>query len=218
MGIKFVGYDILQRLKLLRGTQSQKEFAGRFGMEPNTYAYIEKYGKKLSLNLLYLLAKVEGVNINWLLTGQGEAHEISITQSICEIPVVARVHAGDPTIIYDESPTEINLTGVFVEVSGDSMEPTFQNHDLLLVNREVQPDSIHHGAYGIFANGDEWTFKRFNPQKGIILLEPLNSIYPTIAIAPDALKIFGIVTALYRPLKGYYPERVKRAEGGPQCI
>jgi SOS-response transcriptional repressor LexA len=138
------------------------------------------------------------------------------------IPLVGRVAAGEPVIIYadcDQSdPVDVsdiidesfyyrlkyNYSNpvCFVEVSGDSMEPEFHDHDLLLIERNVPHSQITRNIYGIFGDDrGEWTFKRFNPQGDTILLEPLNSRFNTIAIPRVALRIFGVCIALFRSLR-----------------
>lgn len=137
---------------------------------------------------------------------------------LSKIPIVASVAAGEPTIIYDDILEDIDASDiideffyhrlkyvmsdpvVFVRVSGTSMEPEFHDQDLLLIERNIPWDRIKKNCYGIFATEDEWTFKRFNPQKNVILLEPLNSAFNTIAVEPADLRIFGIAIGLFRPL------------------
>jgi SOS-response transcriptional repressor LexA len=96
---------------------------------------------------------------------------------------------------------DISNPVVFVRVSGSSMEPEFHDQDVLLIERNIPPAMIRRNAYGIFADDqNQWTFKRFNPQGQVILLEPLNSQFNTIAVFPEDLRIFGIAIGLFRPL------------------
>jgi len=246
--------DILGRLKFIRGKRTQAEFSKEFDIKANTYAYLEKYGKSLSLDLLYKISKKEKINLNWLITGKGDPYTLpdqirnqtadklqpgaigeDVTpyhspirpispirpRSPIPLPIVGRVAAGEPVIIYaDCSQSEtIDATDIidesffyrlkynysdpccFVEVSGDSMEPDFIDHDLLLIERDIPVDRIKKNAVGVFSNSDgEWTFKRFNPQGETILLEPLNSRFNTLAVPAEDLRIFGIAIALFRPL------------------
>jgi len=236
--------DILGRLKFIRGKRTQAEFSKEFDIKANTYAYLEKYGKSLSLDLLYKISKKEKINLNWLITGKGDPYTLPdqirnqtadklliredqtkynpitpISPIRPPIPIVGRVAAGEPTILYDDINESIeadyvideffyhrlkyNISNpvVFVQVSGDSMTPDFQDGDLLLIERNVQHDIIKKNAFGIFADDNgEWTFKRYNPKQNIILLEPLNSQYNTLAVRPEELRIFGISIALFRPL------------------
>jgi|GEM_PF-3183421 len=136
------------------------------------------------------------------------------------IPIVGHVTAGEPTAIYSDIQDAMEVDYVideffyhrlkyniknpvvFVMVLGDSMLPDFHEGDHLLIERNVPYDMIKKNAYGIFADENgEFTFKRYNPKKNIILLEPLNSKYNTIAVRPEDIKIFGVTIALFRPLR-----------------
>jgi hypothetical protein len=59
-----------ERLKLVRGTASQKAFAAELSLHENTVANAERR-HSASLEYLLRLATVRGVNLHWLLTGQG---------------------------------------------------------------------------------------------------------------------------------------------------
>jgi len=136
------------------------------------------------------------------------------------IPIVGRVAAGEPTVIYDDLENSLEVdyvideffyhrlkyntanTVVFIEVFGDSMIPDFHDKDLLLIEKDVPSDALRKNVFGIFADEkNEWTFKRYNPKPGVILLEPLNSKYNTSAIQPPDLRIYGIAIALFRSLR-----------------
>jgi SOS-response transcriptional repressor LexA len=82
------------------------------------------------------------------------------------------------------------------------MEPQFHDQDLLLIERDVPFNALKRGVFGIFSLDGEFTFKRLNIQSNnLILLEPLNSKYSTIAANPATLRIYGIAIAIFRSLK-----------------
>lgn len=64
---------IAQRMIALRGRRSQRAFAERIGVAPTSYYRHERLegGMAPSVTTLLALWEVEGVNIHWLLTGQG---------------------------------------------------------------------------------------------------------------------------------------------------
>ena len=63
-----------ERLKSLRKTLglSQKEMAKVLGLSLVAYQYYEGGQRKPNLEKLHLLAQKFGVNLHWLLTGEGE--------------------------------------------------------------------------------------------------------------------------------------------------
>ena len=220
--------NIRERLKFLRGDRTQEEFALLFGMNRGTYASLENNGKTISFKLLNDIAKHENIDLNWLITGSG-SQSISSTKSISStpstnsykaIPIVGEVAAGTPTIIYSDIEEAADVAQtideffyhaikyshsnqvVFVRVNGDSMEPLFLDQDLLLIERDVPFNALRRGVFGIFSLDGEFTFKRLNIQSNnLILLEPLNSKYSTIAANPATLRIYGIAIAIFRSLK-----------------
>lgn len=59
-----------ERLKLIRGTASQKAFAAELGVHANTVSNAERRDSATH-DYLLKLAAARGVNLHWLLTGHG---------------------------------------------------------------------------------------------------------------------------------------------------
>ena len=59
-----------ERLKLVRGTSSQKAFAAELSLHENTVSNAERRNSA-TLEYLLRLAAVRGINLHWLLTGHG---------------------------------------------------------------------------------------------------------------------------------------------------
>ncbi len=59
-----------ERLKLVRGTSSQKAFASELSLHENTVSNAERRNSA-TLEYLLKLATVRNINLHWLLTGQG---------------------------------------------------------------------------------------------------------------------------------------------------
>lgn len=71
MKIQHIG----QRLKIVRieiAHQSQEEFASVLCMTQSNLSMLETQKYLPSCMILYLLHETYGVNLNWLITGQGE--------------------------------------------------------------------------------------------------------------------------------------------------
>jgi hypothetical protein len=59
-----------ERLRLVRGTASQKAFAAELALHENTISNAERRNSA-TLEYLLRLASVRAINLHWLLTGQG---------------------------------------------------------------------------------------------------------------------------------------------------
>ena len=72
-----------ERLKLLRGTASQKAFAAELGVHENTVSNAERRNSATQEYLLKL-AGARGVNLHWLLTGQGSMRVTDLDASLLQ--------------------------------------------------------------------------------------------------------------------------------------
>ena len=59
-----------ERLRLVRGTETQRSFAAALGVHENTVANAERRDSATQ-DYLLRLAEVRNINLHWLLTGQG---------------------------------------------------------------------------------------------------------------------------------------------------
>jgi transcriptional regulator with XRE-family HTH domain len=59
-----------ERLKLVRGTTSQKAFAGELGVHENSVSNAERRNSATQ-DYLLRIAEVRDINLHWLLTGHG---------------------------------------------------------------------------------------------------------------------------------------------------
>jgi phage repressor protein C with HTH and peptisase S24 domain len=129
-----------------------------------------------------------------------------------KVPVVGTVEAGGfqvaddgdyPVGIANEYVyTDSKTNGIFaLTVSNDSMEPKFQEGDILLINPNIEPQS---GDFVVakYTPDNEATFKQLiihhRTEKGTIVMEiilhPLNEKYDDIHVEePGLLKIVGKV-------------------------
>jgi transcriptional regulator with XRE-family HTH domain len=72
-----------ERLKLVRGTASQKAFAAELGVHENTISNAERRNSATQEYLLKL-ATARGVNLHWLLTGQGPMRVAELDGSLLQ--------------------------------------------------------------------------------------------------------------------------------------
>ncbi|MHB8829123.1 MAG: transcriptional repressor LexA [Syntrophales bacterium] len=138
-----------------------------------------------------------------LLVKDGENH-LRLTSSPFAIPVLGSIKAGFPSpeeeALCDIMSIEEYLvarpeTSFLLQVSGDSMNGAgIIEGDLVIVEKGREPKN---GDIVIAEVDGAWTMKYFRKQGREIVLEPANSIYPTIRPRQE-LKIGGIVTAAIR--------------------
>ena len=72
-----------ERLKLVRGTASQRAFAAELGVHENTISNAERRNSATQEYLLKL-ATARGVNLHWLLTGHGPVRVAELDGSLLQ--------------------------------------------------------------------------------------------------------------------------------------
>lgn len=118
-----------------------------------------------------------------------------------QIPVISFVQAGEWTEAVDlfqpgfaddwVVTAETDCPYAFaLKVVGDSMEPKFQEGDIIVVDPEKAYVS---GSYVIAKNGDEATFKQLILDPPQTFLKPLNERYPIRDMTGKNLRIVGVV-------------------------
>lgn len=117
------------------------------------------------------------------------------------VPIVGEIACGQPITAqqnvegYAALPDSV-AADFALRCKGDSMTPTFQPGDLVLIRQqpEVQPGQI--AAVGI---GNEATLKRVYPTAEGVLLVADNPAYPPQAVpAGDDAKIYGLAVGFVR--------------------
>jgi phage repressor protein C with HTH and peptisase S24 domain len=159
-----------------------------------------------------------GVNIHWLVTGEGEmraesAHGIYIgnerqaspqTELVMVPLVAARLSAGggswetdgDVTGHYAFRSDWIRRKGdpsrmVLMEIAGDSMEPELRDGDLVLVDQsQYRPMAGRIYAIGM---DDVVVVKVVDVEPEHLVLRSFNQAYTPLRVLPDAVRILGRV-------------------------
>jgi SOS regulatory protein LexA len=122
-----------------------------------------------------------------------------------ERPVAESVQAGLPTLAPDIiAPDTITIDErlipnpsktVLIKVKGDSMiDAGIHEGDLVVVEKRI---SANIGDIVVAILDNEFTLKRFDREKGRVILRPENKAYPVIRPKGDA-EIFGVVVGLFR--------------------
>ncbi|HWQ74606.1 MAG TPA: S24 family peptidase [Syntrophomonas sp.] len=182
------------------------------------YTWITRVAKYLGLPGGQLRAALARQEVPHITEGEPETTpEIAYGQLeldskyLRRIPRVGRVAAGNPIlalesagdyIVVDTRINRINgneLSEYFaLEVTGQSMEPTIHDNEVVLVRR--QP-TVEPGEIGVFrCNDDEATIKRFAREGGKAYLIPDNKQFPVME-AQDCVCIGKVLQSIRRNLK-----------------
>lgn len=201
-------HDLKDRLEELRGALSLNAFAKMCEIgESSMRQYLK--GSIPSADKVMKIAEVGGVNVEWLITGNGSKHK-EIAENPNELGLTVynvEVTAGCGSVINEENihskitlPDEIynsfNLSkkdsaGVFIK--GDSMEPKLFDKDIALINTSID-EFINDGIY-VFNYDAHCFVKQLQKQGRFIEVNSLNKeLYKSWIIKDtENLKIIGEV-------------------------
>jgi len=199
---------------------SQKELAEKLDIPSTAISKYERGEVKPSSEILAKFGESLGANINWLLTGKGEMFIGQAEPSLAVIPSCATEHDATERIpVYDIAAAAgggawngpENITGYIalsrqylaqvlfasarnlcvISVRGDSMQPTLQSGDMVIVDKSV--DEIHDNIY-LVRMGETLLVKRVQriPKNQIRLLSD-NPLYPPVDVSLEEAVILGRV-------------------------
>lgn len=203
-------------------SMSQAELARASGVDEATISALIKRDSKRS-EAAPALADALGLSLHWLLTGEGERDVRSYMVTEAAAPtdseyggsryvmikrLTAQVSAGGGEMVeHDEIQDYVAFRRdwlrkkglnasqlVVVEVSGDSMSPTLEDGDVILVN--VMDRSIRDGRIYAFRVHDEVRVKRFQHASdgGIVVTSDNKSPrYRDEQLSPDILERLDII-------------------------
>lgn len=200
--------DIGNRLKFLieQLNISYKEFSKITGIPyPTLQDYIG--GKRIpgGENLQKISMQLH-VNLNWLLTGEGEMFQsppIKEALKMAMIPVIGRVPAGFPDLVSEEiieyiKVPEAEANTYALIVKGDSMSPLIKDGDYVtfLSNGEIKNGDI------VVVNNEfgETMVKKYYIKDDRIILASINPEYPSFT-PNEHWRIIGRVTSIIRVTK-----------------
>lgn len=112
---------------------------------------------------------------------------------------------GEPIFLYPSR--EVDKSDCVFTVNGDSMEPRFQDGDMVLVSRIPDAPSLRHGEIGAFIVGNETYIKVYGDQT----LESLNPAYKPLHFhETESVYLIGRVTGILDPSQVASREDVDR--------
>lgn len=184
---------------------TKRELAKRIGVHESSISKYEKGLVDLPLSKITELSRVLKVSESYLMGWEDEPHN---SKGI-KIPVLGTVPAGIPIaavediLDYEELPQSWENQGEFfgLKIKGDSMYPTLENGDVVIVRKQSSADN---GDTVIaMVNGDDATCKRYERSENGIMLIPNNNTYtPTFYTNEDIqnlpVTIIGKVVELRR--------------------
>ncbi|WP_028322703.1 XRE family transcriptional regulator [Desulfatiglans anilini] len=215
--------DFGDRIKAVRGELSQKEFAEKLSVNITSVQRYEQ-GAIPKGDVLQKIRDIFRINIDWLLSGEGpewlepeSRHGVDFDVDLFSfIPrAEARLSAGNGSVVLSENfdkklafrndwlhkvaTCKENLVLMFVR--GDSMHPTLQDWDLVMVDRgRTKPRSGH--IFAINIGDDLLQIKRlfFIPPDKIRIVSDQGGIYPPYELNLSEMRIIGQVIWFAREL------------------
>jgi len=189
-----------------------KDVADVLGISQMNFATMKKRNKIPFGELLDFCA-LKSISINWLLYGQSPESLVAATNKFFMIKYLSDVNAsaGGGGYDSDEDVKEVEMPLEFVNrlggeselkyieainVSGDSMEPTFSYNDIVFINRSKT--DINRG--GIFTIKTEagLFIKRIVPKiDGNIDIISDNEVYSTQTLNPAEIEVLGRVVCKF---------------------
>jgi SOS-response transcriptional repressor LexA len=215
--MKTIGQRIRARRLALKMTQRELSSATGY-----SHAIVSQWENDLSKpkNTL-LVARALKTSMEWLLTGEGNEDDLSVTVStdgvinvvpadigIRKIPIISYVQAGcwtesvecramDGSIETINTDLDLGSMAFALSVRGDSMAPEIQEGDVVVIDPDVDPLP---GDIVAAKNGShEATLKQFRPRgtndqgQDYFELVPLNPVYPTMRSDHHHVTIIGVM-------------------------
>lgn len=219
--------EFKDRLKAARrhGKVTQADLAKKLGIDQSSISNLES-GKSASSSYSYQIAKICGVNPDWLVMGIGEmvekvglaepdgSYEVMPGPAIGQekIPIISYVRAGDFCEAEDPfEPGEADDWLPFrppgagprtyaLRVEGESNDPRIRNGEVVIVDPDRPPDP---GKYVVAKrhSDSKVTLKQLSIAEGEYFLKPGNPNWPEPIIKVDGdWSICGVVIGKYDPM------------------
>ena len=173
-------------LKELREREklSQAKLAKMIGVAQSTVGMWENGKNKPEYETLLKISELFDVSTDYI-TGNSDSNASHRKKGI-KIPVLGKVQAGIPIeaiediLDYEEITEELAATGNFfaLQISGDSMEPRFNEGDVVIVQLQEYVDN---GAVAVvLVNGCDATIKKVYFHETGMSLVATNPVYPPL--------------------------------------
>ncbi len=189
-----------------------KDVADVLGISQMNFATMKKRNKIPFTELLDFCAK-KAISINWLLYGQSPESLVEATNKFYMVKYLSDVNAsagGGSNEQYEEI-EELEIPEHFmfmlggerelknieaINVSGDSMEPTFSYNDIVFINRS-KTDLNHGGIFTIRTEAGLFIKRIQTRIDGQIDVISDNSVYSTQTLSPNEVEVLGRVVSRF---------------------
>lgn len=135
---------IKERLKELRkGLKlQQSEFGAAIGTHTQTVSRYERGEIAPGVEVLIKMHDVYGVSLDWLLNGKGEMFGIGYAVDVVKVPLLGsdKLITLDINWLSNQGIKSSSLS--FIQVTNDSMTPTFHSRDYVLIDSSKQDITI----------------------------------------------------------------------------
>ncbi len=220
--------EILDKIIEFKGLKNDTALAKLLNVKPTTVSNWRKRST-VPYDLIVSLCEEEGLSLNWLLTGQVATKHAGTEEKSRKKDLSHLEHAGEPGFTYvpqvsgrisagtgfaPENSIEMRVAFrkewiarkgsakdmVLIKVSGDSMQPTLLNGDLVLIDRGRNYLEPQGGVYAI-ALDDVIMIKRIQPIGDRVRIISDNKMYEAFEVQADQAKINGKVIWFARELE-----------------
>ena len=189
-----------------------KDVADVLGISQMNFATMKKRNKIPYIELLDFCA-TKSISINWMLYGQSPESLVDATNKFFMIKYFGDISAsagGGADSDYEEN-KEIEIPHEFVmmlggerelkhieaiNVSGDSMEPTFSYNDIIFINRS-KTDYQRGGIFTIRTEAGLFIKRLVRRIDGKIDIISDNDVYQTQTLEPTDIEVIGRVVSRF---------------------
>jgi DNA-binding Xre family transcriptional regulator len=210
--------DIVEEIKSIVSTEFNgrkifdKDVADILGVSQMNFATMKKRNKIPFGELLDFCA-TKSISINWLLYGQSPESLIEATNRFFMVKYFSNINAsaGGGADSSDEDIETIKIPHAFammlggekelknieaINVSGDSMEPTFSYNDIVFINR-AKTDLQRGGVFTIRTEAGLFIKRVQKRIDGKIDVISDNQVYSTQTLNPDEIEVIGRVVSRF---------------------
>jgi len=210
--------DIVEEIKSIISSELaskkvfDKDVAAVLGISQMNFATMKKRNRIPFNELLDFCAK-RSISINWLLYGQSPESLVEATNKFYMVKYFNDINAsaggGSDAEIEEMQELEIPEQFVFmlggekelknieaINVSGDSMEPTFSYNDIVFINR-AKTDVNRGGIFTIRTEAGLFIKRVHKRIDGKLDIISDNSVYTTQTLAPNELEVIGRVVSRF---------------------
>ncbi len=211
--------DIVEEIKSIVSSEFSpkkvfdKDIANILGISQMSFATMKKRDKIPFAKLLDFCAQ-KAISINWLLYGQSPESLVEATNKFYMVKYFKDSYASAGGGSFDDSIEEIEELEIpehfmfmlggkremknieAINVSGDSMEPTFSYNDIVFINRS-KTDLNRGGIFTIRTEAGLFIKRIQTRIDGKIDVISDNSVYSTLTYDPREIEVLGRVVSRF---------------------